>query len=759
MRVPIPGPDGLLMAKPAPPHSAFSARAERVLCCRRELYHLRRDRFLWIVLAVGAALRLWRINGDLPYVFHFDEPTLVNNAVWLIQHGSLNPHFFGYPTGLIYLLAALFGIVLLGGMALGRFDGAQAAVAWLASHTYPQPPTGGMLYLYPTIGLPALYLIGRTISALAGIAVIALVYTIGRRVAEGRGPARIAALAMAISPLAVEHSRLITTDMTATLLACACMLAVLAAESDGGGVRRWITAGALGGLAAGVKYNAGLVALVLAVLAIWELKNGRRTHTKTGRLPRLEPLRLLAWAAVAAIAAFLITTPFALFDTATFLRDFGYEIHRAGAIPTPFKGAEAVQATPAEKIAWVFRNHLGFFGLIATAWGGVVAARARRFPLAAILAWAVMLLLPLLWSRNLYPRYLLPVWPAVVLLASIGLLDGAARIKRRAGERLPALAVTALLCVAVVSPGVFRLAQLEAKWTGHDPRVAMTSWLEQNVPDGEQIVCEPVGAFPDPNRFSIRTIDFLGLSSPETYGACGVRYLAGSGRELLIKGKAPFREVLSNLDAIRASSDCVWSKGRYAIYRLRLAPGWQDTVREAMKGGDEARARAILEKKVKEADGSTPFAWKSLAEVREQLADTAGAVAAWRELARIDSTDVVAFLALGNLATATRDWDEAQRYLDHALRLSPRDPLIHHNMAVVLLSRAQERMRRGDRDGGRADWDGARRHAELCARSAPGDSSAASFLRNVIGPCRALRTIPRANSSIRRRSADGCLRQ
>ncbi|MDM7915778.1 MAG: hypothetical protein QUU85_11040, partial [Candidatus Eisenbacteria bacterium] len=139
---------------------------------------IRRDRVLWLVLAAAAALRFWRIGGDLPYVLHYDEPTLVDNAVWMIQGRTLDPHFLNYPTGLIYLLALLYGIVLLGGVAFGRFDGIAGGIAWLSAGTYPRPAEGGVLYFYPTIGVPALYLIGRGVSALAGVATVALVYTV-----------------------------------------------------------------------------------------------------------------------------------------------------------------------------------------------------------------------------------------------------------------------------------------------------------------------------------------------------------------------------------------------------------------------------------------------------------------------------------------------------------------------------------------------------------------------------------------------------
>jgi 4-amino-4-deoxy-L-arabinose transferase-like glycosyltransferase len=694
---------------------------------------VRRDRFLWIVFALGALLRFWRIAGDLPYVFHYDEPTLIDNAVWLIQHGSPNPHFFNYPTGLIYLLAILFGIVAIVRTAFGRFDGMHGAIAWLASHTYPQPPEGGVLYFYPTIGVPALYLIGRCVSAVAGLAVIALVYAIARRIAEGRAVARIAALAVAISPLTVEHSRLITTDMTATALATGCILAILAAR--GGGARRWIVAGALGGFAAGFKYNSGLVVLILPLLSLWLWRTphtGLRGRTGSGGRPPLGPISLLGCAAAAAVVAFLVTTPFALLDSSRFARDLGYELHRVASITASFQGAEAIEATPAEKVAWVFLSNFGILGLIAAAWGAIVALRSRRFEPIAVFAWVVLLLIPLLRWKSLYARYLLPVWPGVLLLSSLGIADGAMRITRRI-RSAPAIVVTSLICAAVLGQGAVRLCQLEAKWTGHDPRVAMTEWIEKNVPAGEKIVSETGGPFPDPERYAIDRIDFLGRSTPEAYRADGIRYLAGSGRERLIAGKEPFRDVMANLGAIRAGSDLAWSQGRYAIYRMRGEAAWEDTVREAIAAGDSRKAREILERRVRTPDGAIPFAWRRLADVRGQAGDTSGACEAWKQVARLDTTDVEALLALGSLSTSMKKWDAAKGYLERALRISPRDPLTNHNIAVVLLYRAQEKIRGGrDRDGARADWEGARARAELAAKVSPGDPNMTRVLDQVI---------------------------
>jgi hypothetical protein len=750
---------------------------------------LRRDRILWIILAVGAVLRFFRISGDLPYVLHYDEPTLIDNAVWLIQHKSLNPHFLNYPTGLIYLLALLFGVLAAGGALAGRFDGWSGAVAWLTSRTYPQPAEGGVLYFYPTIGVSFLYLIGRSVSAIAGLATIWIVYAIVRAIAdrgptslhssadpalnpgaidEGGGPgrtadgrlaARIAALAVAVSPLAVEHSRLATTDMTSAALGAACLLAILSAEGSAGRARPWIVAGALGGLAAGVKYNAGLVVFALALLAVWrsvvpspdaagtagsvarhpavlqagDPENGPPDPAEMGRRPWKESLRLLAIAAASAVIAFLAVTPYAILDTARFRRDLGYEARRIESITPSFTGAEAVEATALEKMATFFWHNLGVFGLAAALWGAVLVARGwrfrgRHFGGIAVLATALVTLLPLLRWHSIYARYVLLAWPAILVLASIGIVDVASRATRRLGavprsgsgtwiaSIVPAVALTVL----VLAPGTIRLARLEARFGAHDPRIAMDAWIRQNVPPGEGIVTEPGGAFPNADRNSIQRMDFLGRWNPDEYRARGVRYLIGTGREKLIAGKAPFRDVLVNLEAIRSACDVAWSQGHFTIYRLR-GDDWQDAVRRAVASGDMNGARTTLEEKVKTRSGNVPFAWRTLAEVRAQTGDTLGSAEAWFQASQLDSADVVPLLALGQIALDRGEWDKALMHLNHAVRIAPRDPLTSHNLAVAYLYRASDRVRGGDARGARADWGAALERARLCAKVSPGD--------------------------------------
>ena len=66
--------------------------------------------------------------------------------------------------------------------------------------------------------------------------------------------------------------------------------------------------------------------------------------------------------------------------------------------------------------------------------------------------------------------------------------------------------------------------------------------------------------------------------------------------------------------------------------------------------------------------------------------------------------------------------DEAIARLHQAQKVAPRDPLVAHNLAVAYLYRAQSRYRAGEVELAREDWLVARRHAAVCAKSAPGDT-------------------------------------
>src|SRR3954454_13121918 len=119
-----------------------------------------------VLFAAAAALRVWGVANALPYVQHADEPKVVDAAVHMVKTGDLNPHWFLYPSLLMYLQAGLTQLNLLWGLGRGFYSGPQSL------------PDGNHLLALA----PDLYVWGRTASALIGAAAVAGTYALGRAV-------------------------------------------------------------------------------------------------------------------------------------------------------------------------------------------------------------------------------------------------------------------------------------------------------------------------------------------------------------------------------------------------------------------------------------------------------------------------------------------------------------------------------------------------------------------------------------------------
>lgn len=661
------------------------------------------DRYLLAAVSVGAIVRLLNLGRDLPYVLHYDEPTLVDNAVWMWENRTLNPHFFNYPTGMIYLLAGLFGLILLGGTMIGQFASWAEALAWLSTGTYDRPPQGGVLYFYPTIGVPLLYLIARGLSVVAGTITIALVYGIAIRAGFGRGAARLAAFAVALSSMAVEHSKLATTDMSATCLATAAIYVALSADREGR--RPWIVSGLLTGLAAAFKYNLGLVGGVLVLIALWRRLPG------TG----MAAWRRLLLAAGVSLATFLLLNPFAVFDTARFARDLGYEFRRVTSVTEMFVGAKEIEPTTVEKLGGIFWLNLGPFGIAAVLFGLVLAVRQRRLGPSLLLAWMAIALLPMLRWQSLYPRYLLGIWPVLLTFAAYGVWE-AARMLRR----LPFAPALVLVSAAAFYPSEQRLWQRESTRSRPDPRIALTEWLETNLPPGTLVVSEKAGPFATSGRLPIEVVDFLGRSEPRGYLDRGILHLVETGRAALVRGKEQFADLLARQEEIRARSDVLWESGKYRVYRLRGGADWVEPVKRAIAAGDLVTAGTRLEQIVASSPGDR-LAWHTLGEVAVMVADTSLALQALERASALDTLQAETALALSQLYIGLGRFDDALRRLRAIEPIAPEDAAMLNNMTVALLSRAQDRRRHGDTAGSRSDWNAASRYAARYVESGKGD--------------------------------------
>jgi 4-amino-4-deoxy-L-arabinose transferase-like glycosyltransferase len=400
------------------------------------------------VAVLGLGLRLWNNGFGLPDTFGPDEPKMVNHAL-AFGLGDLNPHYFVYPALQMYLLFGVYGLLFI----LLSVGGAVGSV-----EDYK------LLFLTdPSV----FYRTGRAVTALFGAGSVLLVAGLGRDLFGSRAVGLLAALALALHPLAVLHGHYITADVPMTFFLLLSLI-FSARLADRPSLRLHALSGAAAGLATATKYS-GLIAVLPLAMA------HRLGSRKLGRPVSPGPL-LLAAACLA--LAFFSTSPFSVIEWPRTLEGmhFIFDVKQEGQFGVA-RGASWSTYLP-----MLFASSplalAGLAGLLYALW-------RRTAGDAIVLALAVPYLLTIGGSQSHSPRYLVPLIPLLLLLAFRLVVEAWEATSTRLARRALALATGLALLVA--------LGQSVALARGlglPDTRTAARQWIEANVPAGATIAVE-----------------------------------------------------------------------------------------------------------------------------------------------------------------------------------------------------------------------------------------------------------------------------
>ena len=440
---------------------------------------------LAVILLAAAAVRLWAISAGVPHAANIDEPVIAGRVLRILATGDWNPHIFDYPTLVLYLHACV---------AILRFLAGASAGEWTSIDGFD---------------VADLYLTGRVLTALLGVATVWLTYRIGRDAGSER-VGLLAAAQLAVLPMHVRESHFMLTDVPLTALTTASIL--LATQLEGA---RPSLAGVVAGLAAAAKYTGGiaLIAVVTGLLA--------------QAAPATVKLRGIALAAAGAFVAFLAATPYSVLDLPTFLDSFAAQMSRfAGTRPL----AEPPWLTYLKHFAISGRLWLPFAAVgLAVVLVSVRRARAHWLPTVVfgLAFYYVLATHPLVFAR-----YALPLTPVVCLLAAAG-IDGIARfltampwLRRRSDARAMAGAALALL---VLVPFIRGWVDWTRQFERRDTRQVAVDWLRAAVPKGTRLAVENSG----PTHlaaagFKVTEVELLIGQPAAWYREQGIEYLVVS---------------------------------------------------------------------------------------------------------------------------------------------------------------------------------------------------------------------------------------
>jgi 4-amino-4-deoxy-L-arabinose transferase-like glycosyltransferase len=383
------------------------------------------------ILLVALGLRLWNIGHGLPFAYNADEAEhFVPKALDMVDAGGLDPGYYENPSALTYLLYAIYAI-------------------------------GGVRELGE-----AAFETGRVVVALIGTLVVGLVYWAGARFYERR-VGLVAAALMAVAFLPVFYSKHALNDVVTlapiTVALVACLLIY-----ERGAWTDWALAGAAIGAATATKYTAGATLLVVLVAA------GLRVDRDRAELRRA--LVGLAIAVAALLVLFALLNPYALlnFDEA---RD---------QITGQSDQADTAKLGQDDTRGWFYYLGtltwgFGWLPLLASVAGGVLALR-RDWRIALLLvAFPVCFYLYMGAQGRFFGRWLLPMYPALCVLAAYAVVTLSAR---RA-------AVLAGLGALVCAQGALAAVHIDTVLGRQDTRAQALAWVDANVPAGAPVVVEP----------------------------------------------------------------------------------------------------------------------------------------------------------------------------------------------------------------------------------------------------------------------------
>ncbi len=436
------------------------------------------------ILALAAGLRLWGLTHDLPFSYFGDELHLMKRSMAL-GSGDLNPHWFNKPGFLMYLLLGCYGLYFVAGWTFGRFESIDEFAAHFLTDTGP------------------FLLIGRTVVCLAGVALVFMVYLIGKRGLKSSGAGLIGALIAAVLPSLVVASQTIKADAPCALLVAISVFIYLRAK-DESSIKRLALSALAAGAAMGTKY-CGVV--LLPAYFIWEivatLRSERKWRTTVARCSTL----LLVF-----VVGFFATSPYNFLDPTWAKSMWNRGQSAIGAIEQPVAfdpdskiiyetGVSAWPGATAHFLGEMSQPYLGglmiqligLLGLIL----GLRSTASRSYSLLIMLIVSSFLILAVLFFPfHVSARHLTILVPLTAPLVGFAVVRAATAVPT--APRARAL-LTVVLGIAICLPSFAITIRHNLQVMRFDSRTLAHEWIVDNLASA-RILVEDEGPTLNPSR-------------------------------------------------------------------------------------------------------------------------------------------------------------------------------------------------------------------------------------------------------------------
>lgn len=463
------------------------------------LTRVRSRRALVVIFAAGAMLRLIGLNWDAGNHLHPDE-RFISMVEERIEFPKTLAGYFDSASSPLNPYNREFGSFVYG--------------------TLPMFATKVIAKAIGNDGYGGAYLVGRTLSTIADLFSVWLVYLLARRFSRDRRVALAAAGLLAFCPLALQLSHFWNVDTFLTAFSTAALLGAVRMAQGRSRLLEVVATGVAIGLAVACKVTALALLLPLGLgVLLGALRDGIPRELRQAALAVGKAVGRFGLALVAAALTVRVALPYVFAPGFfSFALDPRYveDMKRLAQLSSTISGFPPAAQWAGRTILFPLKNLVlwgagPFFGLAALTalvWGILELRKRPRRALLPILAHALFLLAYHGAATAKSMRYFYPVYPGLAVLAALflGAIASATGDRRSLAARLarlaPAIAVVATFVCGLAFTSIYR----------HEhPRVAATRWIYQNIPPPARIGNE---AWDDGQPMSLPGYDVAQYAGP-----------------------------------------------------------------------------------------------------------------------------------------------------------------------------------------------------------------------------------------------------
>ena len=445
--------------------------------------------FLFI-LSVGAILRLYQISWGLPDLYEEATPLRIAWQFWNWGKAGLdfNPKFFNYPALTFYIQFVAQMI----NYGVGHLFGA-----------YPNLETFGTT-------LTSSAVTARFVNVLFDCGTIIVVYLIAKEISNKR-VALIAAVVAAINPSHIIHSHLIEVDPGLTFFGTLSLLFIFRIYYQPK-LKWYLLAGLCIGLASSAKYTGAFLILVLVGVHLLKSSTFEQAWQSFKE-------RYLIFALGLSAVVFFTLNPYIILNWEQFKQDFSFEQYHVsyghlGVVSSKSTIGYYLGDVLPWSFGWVFS-----LGILATII--YILFRREKKDLLLLIYPFIYLLIVSTWAMRA-ERYILPIFPALILIGSVGIgrftewvVGYIQRQKKDNISPSSSLSNIILICAGlliVIQPAMNNYQYLRSIGLP-DTRAITNDWIQKNLKPGSAIATGPYGIVLPDSTYSILSIPFLAIES------------------------------------------------------------------------------------------------------------------------------------------------------------------------------------------------------------------------------------------------------